>query len=294
MCKVKIEHQFYKSNNIKIVHEDLYKNPKIDYNFVHPDEDDNITDNYHSNIKYCYEYSNEHPDCYGEKYYIIKTFRTKNEIDELRRLMIQVQFVQTHTVITLPYSIFLSNKIYDPYYKSLYNGNCCYGNVKINEREYFPELAFWMSYMSRCFDPNDINYCNFGLVGLKPLFIEWTCFEYYLLYNRCRMNAGLLPILDPNDYILYFNSNFIHSTNGINEQVKRYINSYTLDENYGFFQMPRYIKDLPLADRFTTTLTERSKVGRPAGSTNKPKEKKLMYRVIKPNADLKYDQSLIV
>jgi len=294
--KVKIEHPIYKKGNIRITQEDLFLNPNINYDYVHTDEDNNIVDNLHPDIKYFYEYKNKHIHCEGESYYVIGTFLVFNKKENVRNIMVVVQMLPTHTILKIPYITFQSEEIFDPYYKYLYNGNCCIGNVNTyNNNDYARDLAFWHTYMGRLFDPNHFDYKYFGGCGLRPLFIEWVCFENYLLYNKLRINNGLIPITDPNDYHLYYKPPTLHNGGyGTPTDEQRMINAFPVYEHSSYITTPRFIKDVPFEERHMEVLNNRARAGRPAGSTNKPKEKKLMFRVIKPNADLKYDQSLIV
>ena len=294
MRKAKIEYPIYKPGNIKIGEKDYYKDPHINYDYVQRDEYDILRDIIHPEIKYFHPYVNKNERCLGEEYYVVKVFKTKDVDEDSRRIMVQVQFVPTRTLLTVTFRMFLTENLYDPYYKFLYNGTCCYGNVNIGAMEYSAELIFWDRYMSRIFDPSDVEYKDYGGLGLKPVFIEWTCFEYYLLFNRIRVADGLLPILDPNDPYLYFRSDSNSRNDGIKTSDIRSIVAYRSPIEYNYIVMPRYIRELPLTERRIDVLTNRNKVGRPAGSISKPKPKPKfqMMRVVNPNADLLFEERM--
>lgn len=245
-------------------------------------------DKTYNNIVYRKDFRNKHKVCYNERYFVVTTFMPKTKNDKNPYIMVKLQFIPTYTVLVVTYKDYCKGEFYDPYFKFMYNGTCCIGNIDYSY--YREEWDCWDVIMARSFDPSHDEYILYGGDGLVPSCYAWTCFETFHKYNEHQKMYGKVPVYDPNDAYLYQ----YYDESPLTADRKRLINGFPMANDYNFTKTKRYLKDLPLNERDYSLTQNRGKVGRPAGSTNKPKEKKLMYRVIKPNADLKYDQSLIV
>lgn len=72
-----------------------------------------------------------------------------------------------------------SGDVKDHYLPTIY-GAACIGNVKIRsgseERRYY---TLWFNIISRCYDPNNNHYSEYGAVGVKVC-QRWLCFEFFL------------------------------------------------------------------------------------------------------------------
>jgi hypothetical protein len=70
----------------------------------------------------------------------------------------------------------LKRNIFNPYYPSVYGIGYC-GNASLDGHEY--EYHKWQKMLSRCYNPKDKKYKNYGAIGVYVC-ERWKCFEYFL------------------------------------------------------------------------------------------------------------------
>ena len=110
-------------------------------------------------------YESENSYHQGEHFVILKYYgvkkKEKNEdgTDKYVNWMV-IKFLESYTVVTVPYfnkdSIY---RVYDPYHPT-YNGYCSIGNIDINE--YKDLYNIWQEIMRRLFDPTYDLFAYFG------------------------------------------------------------------------------------------------------------------------------------
>lgn len=98
-----------------------------------------------------------------------------NPEDNKRRVKIKFLLTGTEKITRLDQ---INNDIRDPYFPRIY-GIACAGNLILARDEYKPIYDTWLHMISRCYNPNDKDYINYGGIGVR-VSNEWLCFENYL------------------------------------------------------------------------------------------------------------------
>ena len=76
------------------------------------------------------------------------------------------------------------NKIVDWYKPSVY-GVGCKGNMnttylsELGTYKNLPEYDVWNNMISRCYNPNDSKFKNYGAIMINPICHRWKCYEYF-------------------------------------------------------------------------------------------------------------------
>ena len=70
----------------------------------------------------------------------------------------------------------LKRNVINPYYPIVYDTGYC-GNASPDQHKY--EYHKWQKMISRCYNPKDKKYKNYGAVGVYVC-ERWKCFEYFL------------------------------------------------------------------------------------------------------------------
>ena len=94
--------------------------------------------------------------------------------DSKRRVKIKFLLTGTEKIVRFDQ---INHDIRDPYYPRIY-GVACAGNLDMGRDVYKPMYDTWISMISRCYNPLDKDYNNYGGIGVK-VSNDWLCFEYY-------------------------------------------------------------------------------------------------------------------
>lgn len=88
--------------------------------------------------------------------------------------MVEVEFIDTGTIIPVRYCDALSGNIKD-YYRKTMCGVACIGMAS----SYHPAYNMWEGMIHRCYDSKHCNYNRYGAKGVTVC-EKWLCFEYFL------------------------------------------------------------------------------------------------------------------
>ena len=106
----------------------------------------------------------------------------------------KIQFIQTGFVKTVTSATLYEGAVRDPYYP-IYYGVACVGDISTENCQ--REFRIWRAMISRCYDINNINYCNYG----EKVCDRWLCFENFLKdiskldgYNKDLFDKGKIEL----------------------------------------------------------------------------------------------------
>lgn len=96
------------------------------------------------------------------------------ENNKTNHIMVEVEFIDTGTIIPVRYCDALSGNIKD-YYRKTMCGVACIGMAS----SYHPAYNLWEGIIHRCYDPKCSSYNRYGAKGVTVC-EKWLCFEYFL------------------------------------------------------------------------------------------------------------------
>lgn len=108
------------------------------------------------------------------KYKIIKDLGIIN-----KRRFVRIKFLTTGYEKDIRYDAIVNgNDIRDPFYPKIFNIGYA-GNVEDIRNSHKRAYDRWIKMISRCYNPNDKDYKNYGAIGVT-VDSRWHCFENYL------------------------------------------------------------------------------------------------------------------
>lgn len=109
-----------------------------------------------------------------------------------KHIMVNIQFINTGTIITVRYCDALSGNVRDDYMPYV-SGVGCIGKAS----SYHPAYNLWEGMISRCYNKDSSSYAIYGAKGVTVC-DKWKCFEYFLEdlplidgYNNWLNNPGM-------------------------------------------------------------------------------------------------------
>lgn len=136
--------------------------------------------------------------------YVIGTIWPSNKYGDFEiighnknRTRFRVRFVKTGYETDISYSCLRYGEIRDPYYP-IYYGVGCLGMVSVGKHR--KEVSLWRGIIDRCYNPENINYANYGAMGIT-MCDRWLCCEKFIEdiphvkgYDKCLFQNGLLEL----------------------------------------------------------------------------------------------------
>ena len=239
---------------------------------------------FHHDIIFNLFYRSENQFCKGAYFYIIRYYTTKRkgsgkDEDDDRLSWVTVRFIESFTNITIPYFVFKTKNIYDPY-NPIFGGYCSIGNIRIGDYPLFYNT--WKEVMRRLFDELHPLFHYFGGNGVKLKLPTMACFETFIEINKQFVERNILPLTDPNDPNFYMGSLITgypftpYKAFKVNKDIAIINRMPYYEEIPADMQIPLALKKMASQDR-TEDLKPRP-TGRPKGVKNK---KHQLYRLVK-------------
>lgn len=98
----------------------------------------------------------------------------ETRIDGYDRRAVVIQFINTGTIETVPYSQAMAGRVKDVYMPKI-AGIACIGHATC----YHPAYVIWRNMIFRCYNINSQDYINYGAKGVKVC-QKWLCFEFFI------------------------------------------------------------------------------------------------------------------
>lgn len=130
-----------------------------------------------SGTKHEIDFNAIYPSKMCGEFKIIEEVEPKRYPSGVLKRVIKIQFIKTGTIVITELLSALKGSVMDPYYPTV-KGIGCKGNligITYTKKEY----DMWFTMLSRCYDPNNDSYHNYGAIGVT-VDPRWHCFENFM------------------------------------------------------------------------------------------------------------------